>query len=235
MRVFLQSASMQQIREYADAGLADGVVLSPIDLADEDPSLEITDRLAEISRELALPVCVPVAAVLGGDIYREGRDLARASDSAIVQIPLLEDAVNPIRRLVADGIRVCAWTARRSLACAVRVCATHVYSGAQAFLAAKLGAMMVAVSAIDLDAHGRHGAAAVEEIRSVIDRAALECDLAVTSAPTSVAFTDYLLAGADTAFVTPAMLGSLMVHSLTDRGVDRYLSALSKRHKPRTL
>lgn len=220
MRVFLQSASMQQIRDYADAGLADGVVLSPIDLADEDPSLEITDRLAEIGRDLALPVCVPVAAVLGGDIYREGRDLARASDSAIVQIPLLEDAVSPIRRLVADGVRVCA---------------THVYSGAQAFLAAKLGATMVAVSAVDLDSHGRHGSAAVEEIRAVIDRAALECDLAVTSAPTSVAFTDYLLAGADTAFVTPTLLDSLMVHSLTDRGVDRYLSALSKRHKPRTL
>lgn len=220
MRVFLQSASMPQIREYADAGLADGVVLSPIDLADEDPSLEITDRLAEISRELALPVCVPVAAVAGGDIYRDGRELARASDSAIVQIPLLEDAVNPIRRLVADGVRVCA---------------THLYSGAQAFLAAKLGAMMVAVSAVDLDAHGRHGAATVEELRAVIDRAALECDLAVTSVPSSVAFTDYLLAGADTAFVTPAMLASLMVHSLTDRSVDRYLSALSKRHKPRTL
>jgi len=220
MRVFLQSASMQQIRESADAGLADGVVLSPIDLAEEDPSLEITERLAEIGRELALPVCVPVAAVLGGDIYREGRDLARASDSAIVQIPLLEDAVQPIRKLVADGVRVCA---------------THVYSGAQAFLAAKLGAMMVAVAAVDLDAHGRHGAAAVEEIRGVIDRAALECDLAVTSVPTSVAFTDYLLAGADTTFVTPQVLGSLMVHSLTDRGVDRYLSALSKRHKPRTL
>lgn len=220
MRVFLQSASMQQIRESADAGLADGVVLSPIDLAEEDPSLEITDRLAEISREFAIPVCVPVAAVLGGDIYRDGRDLARASDSAIVQIPLLEDAVQPIRKLVADGIKVCA---------------THVYSGAQAFLAAKLGATMVAVSATDLDAHGRHGAAAVEEIRSVVDRAALECDLAVTSVPTSVAFTDYLLAGADTAFATPQVLASLMVHSLTDRGVDRYLSALSKRHKPRTL
>lgn len=220
MRVFLQSASMPKIREAADAGLADGVVLSPIDLAEEDPSLDIGERLGEIARELALPVCVPVAAVLGGDIYREGRDLARASDTAIIQIPLLEDAVNPIRRLVADGIRICA---------------THVYSGAQAFLAAKLGAMMVAVSAEDIDAHGRHGAGVVEEIRAVLDRSQQECDLAVTSAPSSVAFTDYLLAGADTVFVTPALLNSLMVHSLTDRGVDRYLSALSKRHKPRTL
>ena len=163
---------------------------------------------------------MPVGAVSGDDIYREARELARASDQVIVQIPFVEDAVAPLRRLVADGIPICA---------------THVYSGAQAYFAAKIGATMVLVEAQDLEAHGQHSADVVAQIRGVLDTAEVECDLAVRPAPTSVSFSDHLLAGADIACLTPAVMNSLMLHALTDRGVDRFLSALSKRHKPRAL
>lgn len=220
MKIFVQSASLQQLRQIAEAGFVDGIVLSPIDLATEDPSLDIKDRLAEVAEEFAVPVCVPVSALLGADVYRDARELARASDHAILQIPFLEDAISPIRRLVSDGVRVCA---------------SHVYSGAQAFFAAKVGAMMVSVDVQDIDAHAQHSADVVEQIRAVLDRSGLECDLSVGPAQNSVNFTEYLLAGADMAVVTPDLLNSLLVHSLTDRAVDRYLSALSKRHKPRTL
>lgn len=220
MKIFLQSASLEQIRRLAEIGAIDGVVLSPIDVANEEPSLEVGERLTSISDEFALPVCVPVSAVLGDDVYRDGRELARASDSVIVQIPFLEDAIPSIRRLVADGVRVCA---------------SHVYSGAQAFFAAKIGAMMISVDTQDLDAHARHSADVVAQIREVLDASDLECDLAVAHAQSAVNFTDCILAGADTIVVTPHLLDSFMVHSLTDRGVDRYLSALSKRPKPRTL
>ncbi len=220
MKIFVQSASLQQIRHAIDTGFADGIVLSPIDLAAEDPSADIKDRLAEMSEDFPVPICVPVSALLGDDVYREGRELARASEHAIVQVPFLEDAIPSIRKLVSDGVRVCA---------------SHVYSGAQAFFAAKVGATMVAVDVQDIEAHARHSAEVVEQIHAVLERAGLECDLAVGPAQSSVGFTDYLLAGANTAFVTPQLLNSLLVHSLTDRGVDRFLSALSKRHKPRTL
>ena len=132
----------------------------------------------------------------------------------------MEDAVAPIRKLVGDGVRVCA---------------THVYSGAQAFIAAKLGASMIAIDVREIDSQGRPSAEMVAQIRAVIDKCGFECDVAVTPAQNSMCFTNYLLAGADTAFVTTDLFASLMVHSLTDRGVDRYLSALSKRHKPRSL
>lgn len=220
MKIFLQSASLQQIRKIAESGFADGIVLSPIDLAAEDPGIDIKDRLAEMAEEFGVPICVPVSAVLGGDVYRDGRELARASDHTIIQIPFLEDTISAIRKLVADGVSVCA---------------TYVYSGAQAFFAAKVGATMVSVDVQDIDAHARHSAEVVAQIRAVLDQSGLECDLAVGTAQNSVNFTDYLLAGADTAVVTPELLNSLMLHSLTDRAVDRYLSALSKRHKPRSL
>ncbi len=220
MKIFVQTAVVSQIKEWADADLLDGVVLSPLDLAVDDPTATVVDRLTEIAVGFGVPVCVPVAAINGADIYREARDIARASEHAIVQVPFVEDAVAPIRKLVGDGVRVCA---------------THVYSGAQAFIAAKLGASMIAIDVREIDSQGRPSAEMVAQIRAVIDKCGFECDVAVTPAQNSMCFTNYLLAGADTAFVTTDLFASLMVHSLTDRGVDRYLSALSKRHKPRSL
>lgn len=220
MKIFVQSSAVAQIKVWADAGLLDGVVLSPIELAADDPSASIIDRVAEIAADFGVPVCVPVTALNGDEIYREARDIAHASEHALVQIPFVEDAVGPIRELVADGVKVCV---------------THVYSGAQAFIAAKLGASMIAIDVHEIDAQGRSSADAVAQIRAVIDRGRLECDVAVTPPQNSTCFTNYLLAGADTTFVTAELFTSLMLHSLTDRGVDRYLSALSKRHKPRSL
>lgn len=220
MRIFVESVVVAQIKEWAAADLLDGVVLSLLDLSEDDPSATPLERLREIASEFGVPVCVPVTVINGADIYREARDIARVSEHAVVQIPFVEDAVTPIRKLVGEGVKVCA---------------THVYTGAQAFIAAKLGASMIAIDVRDIDAQGRPSADTVAEIRSVIDRSGLECDVAVTPAQNSTSFTDYLLAGADVAFVTPELFTSLMIHSLTDRGVDRYLSALSKRHKSRSL
>ena len=130
MKIFVQSALLPQLKEWADADLLDGVVLSPVDLAMDDPAASVLDRLSEIAAAFGVPVCVPVAALNGGDMYREARDIARASEHAVVLVPFVEDAVTPLRKLVSDGVSVCA---------------THVHSGAQAFIAAKLGATMVEV------------------------------------------------------------------------------------------
>ena len=220
MKIFVQSAVISEIKDWAVAELLDGVVLSPVDLAADDPGATVIDRLAEITVGFGVPVCVPVSGITGADIYREARDIARASENAIVQVPFVEDAIAPIGKLVGEGVRICA---------------TQVYSGAQAFIAAKLGASMIAIDVREVDAQGRPSAELVGQIRAVMDRGGFECDVAVTPAQNSTCFTNYLLAGADTAYVTTELFASLMVHSLTDRGVDRYLSALSKRHKPRSL
>jgi transaldolase len=220
MKIFIQTGSSDDIRRVAEAGLLDGIVVSLTDLADQDPDVDVSTYIADLARAFAVPVCVPVAAVIGGDIYREGRELARISDQVIVQIPFVEDALVPIGKLVSDGVRVCA---------------THVYSGAQAFLAGKIGALMVMAHVDEVDAHGQNSAQLVSNIRAVIDRAGLECDLFVSLPRSSTHFTECLLAGADTVCTTAEKLRELMIHTLTDRGVDRFLSDLSRRHKPRSI
>src|SRR5665213_1778831 len=107
MKIFVQSAEIAQIKEWANAELLDGVVLSPLDLAAEDPTTSVVERLAEIAVDFGVPICVPVTAINGPEMYREARDLAHASEHAVIQLPFVEDAVSPIRKLVADGVKVC--------------------------------------------------------------------------------------------------------------------------------
>jgi transaldolase len=217
MKIFIQSASLEEIRHGSDSGLIDGVLLPLTDLADTDA---VQERLGDIAREFAIPICVPVSAFSTADMYREGREIARAAEHIVVQVPLVEDAISPIRKLVADGVKVCA---------------THVFSGVQAFFAAKIGVTMVSVSLEDLDAHGQRSAYVVSEIRDVIDQSDLECDLMVASPRSSTHFTEALLAGADSMCLTPKMMSDLMLNSLTDRSVDRFLRDVSRRHKPRSV
>ncbi len=220
MKIFLQSESAEGLRDVAREGLLDGVVLSWTNLVDETWGSTVFESVEALAGEFAVPVCIPVSSITPDDVYREGRELARISDLAIVQVPFLEDTVLPIRKLVDDGVRVCA---------------NYVYTGVQAFLAAKIGATMVMAHVDDLDAHGSQSALHVAEIRSVIDSGQLECDLIVASPRSSTHFTECLLAGADTVCTSADMLKSFMVHALTDRGVDRLLSNLSKRHRPRSI
>ncbi len=219
MRIFIQSTSPEELRKSWETGLMDGVTLSLTELAGGKIVAEIKAQLDEIVREFTVPICVPVPALSGAEIYRDARELARASDHVIVQVPFMEDAVVPVRKLIAEGIRVCL---------------THVYNGTQAFLAAKLGASMVSIPVDDLEAHGQRGSQVVGEIREVIDRADMECDVAVSAASSSAHFTECLLAGANVMCMTPAILRSLMMHALTERGVDRFLRDVSRRRKPRS-
>jgi transaldolase len=148
-------------------------------------------------------------------MYREARELARISDHLVIQLPLVEDAVEPMHRLSLEGVDICA---------------NFVFNGAQAVLAAKAGASMVRVSLHDLDAQGQTSADAVSEIRSLLHSSDCECDVMVASPTSTTQFTECISAGAQIVSIRPDVLQSLLLHPLTDRGVDRFLSGLSRRH-----
>ena len=123
--IYLESVDLEEIRNAAAAGLADGVAFEHTASSADASDANTRERLEEISREFAFPICVPVGAVSSGDIYTEARELAKISDHVVVQIPLVEDSLVPMARLTAEGVVVCA---------------TFVYSAAQAIVAAKTGA-----------------------------------------------------------------------------------------------
>src|SRR5437762_801855 len=217
MNIYLESVDLEEIRNAASAGLADGVAFARTASADSADA-NTRERLEEISREFAFPVCVPVAAVTSNDIYSEARELAKISDHVVVQVPLVEDSLVPMARLTAEGVVVCA---------------TFVYSAAQALIAAKTGAAAVRITLEDLERYGQPGTRTLAEIKSALDAGEEECDVMAASALSSVQFAECALAGADIVCLTPETLRNLVVHPLSDRGVDRFLSDLARRPRAR--
>jgi transaldolase len=216
MNIYLESVNLDEIRNAAEAGLANGVAFLQPSFSDDANTKE---RLEEIAREFAFPICVPVGAVTSGDIYTEARELAKVSDHVVVQIPLVEDSLIPMTRLTAEGVVVCA---------------TFVFSAAQAIIAAKAGAASVRINLDELESYGQAATRTLSEIKSVLEAGEEECDVMAASPRTAVQFAECALAGADIVCITPDTLRNLVVHPLSDRGIDKFLSQLAKRPKSRT-
>jgi len=218
MNIYLESVNLDEIRSAAAAGLADGVAFSHTLAGADAADANTVERLEEISREFAFPICVPVGAITSSDIYAEARELAKVSDHVVVQIPLVEDSLVPIARLTAEGVIVCA---------------TFVFSAAQAIIAAKAGAAAVRVTLDDLENYGQTGTSVLAEIKNALDAGEEECDVMAASPRTAVQFAECTIAGADIVCITPDSLRNLIVHPLSDRGIDKFLSQLAKRQKSR--
>src|SRR3954464_12901949 len=166
MNIYLESVDLDEIRSAASAGLADGVAFTHPTSDSDGENAYTRERLEEISREFAFPVCVPGGAVTSGDIYSEARELAKISDHVVVQIPLVEDSLVPMSRLTAEGVVVCA---------------TFVYSAAQAIIAAKTGASAVRVSLDELDSYGQQATRTLADIKNALDAGGEECDVMAAS------------------------------------------------------
>ena len=220
MKIFLVTASPDEVRWASAIGLIDGVSTTPAMLASARPHGDARELLEELIDSTRLPVCATVGAVNAHDIYQDGRELARLSEDIIVQVPLVEDAIVAIRKLSIDGVRVAA---------------DLVFNAAQALLAAKAGAAMICTSIEQLDIMGDHGVNVVREIRSVFDADGVPCDILAANPSTSGSFAECALAGAHAVSVTAATLRALLVHPLTDRGVDQFLAELSRHPRTRSL
>ena len=218
MKIFLATASLDEIRWATSAGLIDGIVATPTVIQGELPGADAREVLTEIARATSLPLCVSVPAIGAADIVKGVRDLKKITDHLIVAVPFIEDAVPAIHKLAADGVRVTA---------------TLIYSAAQGILAAKAGATMVTISVDALEAVGQNGEGVVRELRAAFDHGGSECDIAAAGPASATSFAACAAAGADVAIVTPAVLRSLLQHPLTDRGLDRFLGDISRRAKPR--
>lgn len=218
MKIFLATAELDQVAWAAGNGLVDGVLTSPQALHGAGAVTDPRGLIQDLCRAVRGPVIASVESMGADEMYRDGRELARLSDQVMVEVPLVDDGVGTIGRLSADGVRVAA---------------SLVFSPAQALLAAKVGASMVTCLVAQLGADGRHAVSVIEELRAVLDIAGMECDVLAAEATDASEFTTMIRAGADGVAVTPDVLRSLLIHPLTDRGLDRWLGSLSRLPKGR--
>ena len=213
MKILLASADPTDVRWAADNGLLDAVVTSPA-LFGAAGARDDRERLLELCRLAGTPVYASVRTLHAADLYRDARDLARLSDQIVVTIPLVEDALPVMRKLAHDGVPVAA---------------TLAFTAAQALLAARAGASRLFLSVGQLELSGYDGVALVRDTRLALDAARGECDLVALYPASAVQFAACVAAGADAVALTIDVLRSLLVHPLTDRGVDQFLKDLASR------
>jgi transaldolase len=214
MKILLDTASLDEVRWATEVGIVDGISTDPTLIAEENSTEEYHELLAELCRLTRGPVLAPVLAITSDDIYRDGKELAKIADNIMIEVPVIEDGLRAMARLAADGIRVTA---------------TLVGSAAQALFAAKAGAFSVSAFMGRVDDIGGDGIGLIRDIRQLFDRHHVECELIAASIRAPKQFAEAAIIGADSAAVPPDVLRLLLVHPLTDLGLDQFLNDWSKR------
>jgi transaldolase len=212
MKLFLVTANADDVAWGAAHGMLDGVLTSPGLLADEAEG-DARAHLLELCRLVHGPIFASIQTIDALSAYRDGKELAKLSDQIVVQLPLVEDTLGAMRRLHADGIRVAS---------------THIFNTAQALIAMRAGATSVVVTLDKLDDAGHDGVGVVRDIRTAFDKSNAECDVIAVNPASPTQFGTCAIAGADAAGVSGDLCRALLVHPLTDRGIDQFLGDVAR-------
>lgn len=213
MKFFLDTASLKDISWAAQAGLIDGITTNPSLLAKQAGDLDPRDVLKEICSLVEGPVSAEVVAIDTEGMTKEGKALAKIADNIVVKIPMLEEGMVAVRRLTADGIRT-----------NVTLC----FSSVQCLIAAKAGATYVSPFIGRLDDVGQDGMDVIREARQIFDNYAIATHILAASMRHPRHVVEAAMIGADVATLPPEVLRKMLLHPLTDRGLDQFLSDWSK-------
>ena len=213
MKLFLDTADLSEIRWAAQTGLIDGVTTNPSLMAKVAGDLDPNDIVKEICSLVDGPISAEVVAVETEEAYAEGKALAKLADNVVVKIPMIEDGLPAVRRLAQEGIKV-----------NVTLC----FSSVQCLLAAKAGAAYVSPFLGRLDDVGQDGMDVIRETRLIFDNYDIETEILAASIRHPRHVAEAAMLGADVATIPTDVLKKLLLHPLTDRGLDRFLNDWSK-------
>lgn len=215
MKIFLDSANIQEIREAASWGVLDGVTTNPT-LCAKEKDVRFEDLIREICSLVAGPVSAECVSMKAPEMVEEARRLAGIAANVAVKIPVSVEGLKATKVLAREGIAVNM---------------TLVFSASQALLAAKAGARFVSPFVGRLDDASENGLALVEEIVTVFGNYALKTEVIVASVRHPRHVVEAALLGADIATVPFAVLEKLVRHPLTDAGIKRFLEDWEKVRK----
>jgi len=211
MKLFLDSANLEEIREVASWGVLDGVTTNPSLCSKESVSFE--DNIRKICALTPGPVSAECVSLKADEIVVEARALAKIAPNIAVKIPVGLEGLKATKVLRAEDVAVNM---------------TLVFSTGQALLAAKAGARFVSPFIGRLDDIAEDGMALIEEIVQVFENYHIETEVIVASVRHPRHVIDAALLGADIATVPYGVMTKLVRHPLTDLGVERFLADWGK-------
>ena len=207
MKLFLDSANLDEIREVAGWGVLDGVTTNPSLCSKETVTFE--DNIRAICALTPGPVSAECVSLKADEILPEARILAKIAPNVVVKIPVGLEGLKAAKALDGEGIAVNM---------------TLIFSAGQALLAAKAGARFVSPFIGRLDDVSEDGMALIEEIVEIFENYRFKTEVIVASIRHPRHVIEAARIGADIATVPFAVLQKLVRHPLTDAGVERFLA-----------
>lgn len=207
MRIFIDSANLDEIRKAADYGIIDGVTTNPSLIAKEGHDHH--DQIRAICGILDGDISAEVVSTDVEGMIAEGRELAKIHDSVVVKIPLIRDGIKAVGRLASEGIRT-----------NVTLC----FSALQALLAAKAGAYLISPFIGRLDDIAHEGTDLIREIVEIYDNYGYPTQVLAASARGPLHVKEAALAGAHVCTLPYKVFDQMFNHPLTDIGLEKFLA-----------
>jgi transaldolase len=206
MKLFIDSANIEEIKKANALGVLDGVTTNPTLLAKEKQ--KPIEQLKKICEEVSGPVSAEVIALNSVDMVKEAQQLAKLSDNIVIKIPSTVEGLKATKELTASGIKTNL---------------TLCFSASQSLLVAKAGATYVSPFVGRLDDISFEGMDLIKDIKLIYNQYGIPTQIIVASIRHPLHFVEAARLGADVATVPYAVIEKLMQHPLTDIGIKRFL------------
>jgi len=216
MKIFIDTADLNEIREIASWGILDGVTTNPTLVA--KTGLSFNQIIDEIFKLVDGPISLEVVSEKADDMVKEAKQLVKKVNpkyqkNVAIKIPMTTEGLKAVKKLSKEKIKTNV---------------TLVFSANQALLAAKAGASFVSPFIGRLDDIGQEGMKIIEEIMEIFYNYDIETEVIVASIRHPIHVIDAARLGADIATVPPGVIRKMAKHSLTDKGIQSFLSDWKK-------
>ena len=211
MKIFLDTANIESIKKYSDMGLVDGITTNPTLFSKEKGNpAEIMLQIVKIVKG---PVSLEVIGTTMDEMINEAHRLKKYGHNVVVKIPMIPDGLKVVKKLKEEGIETNV---------------TLVFSANQAILAAKAGAAYVSPFIGRLDDAGQEGMAIIKDIVQIFNHYRFDTNVLVASIRHPLHVIEAGKIGAQVVTLPPEILGKMLSHPLTDKGLSAFISDWEK-------
>jgi len=211
MDIYIDSASLDEIKQAHDLGVLDGVTTNPSLIAKE--GVDYAKRLGDICKVVSGPVSAEVIATDYAGMMREGGAHAKIAPNIVVKLPCTLDGLTACKAFSDQGVKTNL---------------TLCFQSLQALMVAKAGAFLVSPFIGRLDDVGEDGMDLIHKIRHVYDNYGLKTKVLAASIRHTNHLLHCALAGADVATCPLKVIQDCMKHPLTDQGLEKFVADYRK-------
>ena len=214
MKIFIDTANLDKIKEINSWGIVDGVTTNPSLIAKE--GVDVKTRIKEIAEIVDGPISAEAMSMTADEMVKEGRELAKIHPNVVIKLPMCIETLKATSKLREEGIRVNV---------------TLIFSAQQALLAAKAGAAYVSPFVGRLDDIGEYGTDLISNIVQIYSNYDFDTEIIAASIRHPVHVLDVSLAGCDIATIPYDVLKKMVSHPKTDEGIQKFIADYEKSKK----